>query len=277
MNLDKIKAKLEALKNQQANQGSGKTKTGAIWKPSAGKQVIRILPYPHQQDDPFVELRFYYDFGKTWLAPSQFGRPDPVIEFCNRLTQTKPTPKDDWMLSKKMEPKLRRYVPIIVRGQEDEGVKFWGFGQLVYMQLLEIISDGDYGDISDLETGTDLKIEYTPNADDPKQSKTSILAARKSSIATEDPALLDKIKNMIDLVGEFDEPSYEDLNTALQAYLTGTKPEAKPQPSNTASTQDSDDFSIDKLKGVPKGPATDTKVASDIADLEKAFEDAFNK
>ena len=34
-----------------------------------------------------------------------------------------------------MEPKMRTYVPILVRGAESEGVKFWGFGKQVYTEL----------------------------------------------------------------------------------------------------------------------------------------------
>ena len=40
-----------------------------------------------------------------------------------------------------MEPKMRTYVPVLVRGKESEGVKFWGFGKLVYQELL----GDDYG------------------------------------------------------------------------------------------------------------------------------------
>ena len=48
-----------------------------------------------------------------------------------------------------MEPKLRTFVPILVRGQEGEGIKFWGFGKTVYQEILGYIADPDYGDITD--------------------------------------------------------------------------------------------------------------------------------
>ena len=38
-----------------------------------------------------------------------------------------------------MEPKLRTFVPIIVRGQEGDGVRFWGFGKTVYQEILGYI------------------------------------------------------------------------------------------------------------------------------------------
>ena len=35
-----------------------------------------------------------------------------------------------------MEPKLRTFVPVVVRGEEGEGVRFWGFGKTVYQEIL---------------------------------------------------------------------------------------------------------------------------------------------
>ena len=35
---------------------------------------------------------------------------------------------------------------MVVRGEEKQGVKFWGFGKTVYQELLSIM-DPDYGDI----------------------------------------------------------------------------------------------------------------------------------
>ena len=43
--IDKLKAKLEAIKAAQTNQSSsGESRDGLIWKPQPGKQIIRILP-----------------------------------------------------------------------------------------------------------------------------------------------------------------------------------------------------------------------------------------
>ena len=56
--------------------------------------------------------------------------------------------------------KLRTFVPVLVRGQEGEGVKFWGFGKTVYQEILGYITDPDYGDITDPTNGRDLTIEY---------------------------------------------------------------------------------------------------------------------
>jgi len=45
---------------------------------------------------------------------------------------------------------MRTFAPVIVRGEESQGVKFWGFGKTVYQELLSIIADPDYGDITEI-------------------------------------------------------------------------------------------------------------------------------
>ena len=84
---------------------------------------------------------------KTHLSPVSFGRPDPINEFAGKLKST--GEKDEWIQGKRLEPKMRTFAPVLVRGKEQEGVKFWGFGKTVYQELLGFIADPDYGDISD--------------------------------------------------------------------------------------------------------------------------------
>ena len=59
-----------------------------------------------------------------------------ALEFSEKLKSTGNS--DDWKLSKKLEPKMRVYVPVIVRVEEVEGVKFLGLGKLVYAELLGV-------------------------------------------------------------------------------------------------------------------------------------------
>ena len=40
--------------------------------------------------------------------------------------------KEDYQLSRKLEAKMRTFAPVVVRGEESQGVKFWGFGKTVY-------------------------------------------------------------------------------------------------------------------------------------------------
>ena len=146
INLDSIKAKLQQM---QQTSGGGTKASEFMWKPPVGKSQVRIVPYAFDKSNPFIEMFFHYEIGKrTMVSPTSFGRPDPIVEFAEKLKRTGDT--DDWKAGKKMEPKLRTFAPVIVRGKENEGVKFWGFGKTVYQDILGYIADPDYGDILSL-------------------------------------------------------------------------------------------------------------------------------
>jgi hypothetical protein len=93
INLDAIKQKLNSLQNVTTKQNN-------LWKPEPGTQVVRIVPYQHNRENPFLELYFHYNFGgKSILSPMSFGRPDPIVEFGEKLKSTGNS--DDWKAGKK--------------------------------------------------------------------------------------------------------------------------------------------------------------------------------
>ena len=54
MDINAIKSKLATL------QSTTNTKDN-FWKPEPGTQVVRIVPYKHNKDNPFIELFFHYN------------------------------------------------------------------------------------------------------------------------------------------------------------------------------------------------------------------------
>jgi hypothetical protein len=254
LNLDAIKAKLNQLNKQD-------DKKQTLWKPETGKTRVRIVPYVHRKDNPFLELYFHYDIAKkSMLSPISFGNSDPIVEFAERLKKT--GDKDEWIMGRKIEPKMRTYVPVIIRGKESEGVKFWGFGKQIYTELLSIISDPDYGDITDLMNGRDIDVEFTP-ADAPGAfPKTAIRVKPNTQPATDDKDIAQKIMNQPQITDIFPEPSYEELESALKEWMN---------PENA-------DSDVEEETQAPAAPAaaaskpTATKVES-VAD---AFDDLFN-
>lgn len=212
LDINKIKSRLNSLTNTTQ-------KSNLMWKPT-GKHLIRIVPYKFQTDTPFIELKFHYGVNsKTYLSPDSFNRPDPIVEFSNKLKRT--GNKEDWQQGKKLEPKMRTYVPILVRGEEAEGVKFWGFGKQVYQELLKIISDPDFGDITDLKTGHDITVEFTEAAGPDAFPKTSILVKPKPTpaIDTTRKDLVAALENQTDILELFPELSYEELKKVADAWL----------------------------------------------------------
>ena len=200
---------LEAIRKKLNNLQSQTGKQNNLWKPEPGKQTIRIVPYQYDKDNPFRELFFHYNLGKKiYLSPVTFGKPDPVVEFCEQLKAT--GNKEDWQMSR----------PVIVRGQESEGVKFWGFGKTVYQELLSIIADPDYGDITDVMNGRDITVEFTAAEGSGSFPKTSIRVKPNKSQVTDNKDIADKITNgQKELSDIFKEVSYDELKSALSEWL----------------------------------------------------------
>ena len=244
MDLDAIKSRLNQLQNTQTN---------AFWKPQPGKSQIRIVPYKYDKNNPFSELFFHYSLvpNKTVLSPLSYGRPDPVQQFADKLKST--GNKDEWIQGKRIEPKMRTFVPVVVRGEESEGVKFWGFGKTVYQELLGIIADPDYGDISDATTGRDIVVErQTPAEAGNQYGKTTIRVKPNVTALSDDSNLLQRLLDeQPDIKELYQEPTFDELKSHLSNFLnpsdsTEETTEKEPEMVTTeASSNVEDDF--DKL------------------------------
>jgi hypothetical protein len=256
IDLNAIRNKLNQLQTQTTRQNN-------LWKPEPGKQQVRIVPYQHDKANPFQEMYFHYDLGtKNYLSPITHGRPDPVVEFAEKLKASGNS--DEWKLGKKLEPKMRCYVPIIVRGKESEGVKFWGFGKTIYTELLSIISDADYGDITDLMNGRDIDVEFTP-AEGGAFPKTAIRVKPNTQPATEDKSIAEKIMNQPQITDNFPEPTYEELEQALTFWMN-------PENADSDVTTDTDS---EEPAGAPAKAST-KPAATKVDDVSSAFNDLFN-
>ena len=251
---------INAIKNRLTQLESTSSTTKSFWKPQPGKQVVRIVPYKHNKDNPFIELFFHYNLGnnKTYLSPLSFGRPDPVAEFADKLKST--GNKDEWIQGKRLEPKMRTFAPVIVRGKESEGVKFWGFGKTVYQELLGVIADPDYGDITDATNGRDIGIDrQTPAEAGNQYGKTTVRVKPNQTTITDDATLLESIMdNQSDLVELYNEPTYDELKEVLQNYLNPSDETETSAPTNTT----------EKV-----AEQTATKSTADVSD---AFDNLFN-
>jgi|TARA_B100001964_G_scaffold229655_1_gene282220 hypothetical protein len=250
MDLDAIRKKLTQL--QTTN-----TRTSNLWKPSPGRTQLRILPYKHNKDNPFIELYFHYDLGdRSHLSPVSFGRPDPIEEFADKLKTG--GNKEDYRLGKKLEAKMRTFTPVVVRGEESEGVKFWGFGKMVYQELLSIIADPDYGDITDPVNGRDVSVEFkTAEETGASFPKTTIRVKPNQTPLTDDSSLLENLLDkQMDIREIYQEKTYDELTEILNDWLN-------PSDENTEGSE-----------GVEESSTVTENVVSDAS---AAFDELFNK
>ena len=215
MDLDKVKRRLNQL--QTSTQ-----RTSNLWKPQPGTQQIRLVPYRFNKDNPFIELFFHYDLGgKSHLSPISFGRPDPIEEFAQKLKSS--GNRDDYRLGKKLEAKMRTFAPVLVRGEESEGVKFWGFGKTVYQEILSVISDPDYGDITDPVSGRDITVEFkTAEETGASFPSTAIRVKPIQTPISEDKNILEKVADtQKDITEIYQEKTYDELTEILNNWLEG--------------------------------------------------------
>jgi len=252
MDINSIRKRLNQLQTTS-------NRTSNLWKPQPGKQVIRVLPYKHNKDNPFIELFFHFGLNsKTYLSPITFGRPDPIEEFAQKLKTS--GNREEYQMARKLEAKMRTFAPVIVREEEGQGVRFWGFGKTVYQELLSVIADPDYGDITDPINGRDVLVEFkTAEEIGASFPKTTIRVKPNQTPIVEDKAKLEDIlDNQKDITELYQELSYEELTDVLNEWLN-------PEASN------------DEDKETAPASVVAAESTKTVEDASKAFDDLFNK
>ena len=159
--------------------------SGKFWRPQDGEQVVRIVPTP--DSDPFKDYWFHYNVGNN-------------------------------------PARQRFFAPVLVRGEEDQGVRAWGFGKQVYETLLNLVCNPEYGDITDPDTGIDITLTYGKpvGASFPV---TKITPRRQSSpLCPESP---EKCRELLEGIPDFDvlfndcRKSFEEVQSMLDEFLLG--------------------------------------------------------
>jgi hypothetical protein len=219
MDLNEIKNRLAKL-NNKGGGGSSDFKNN-FWRPPVGeKSVVRIVPYTHNKDFPFTELYFYFGIGKPrMIALSNFDESDPILEFASQLRKSGNNENKE--LAKKLFPKMRTFAPVIVRGEEDKGVRFYEFGKMVYQELLGVMADEDYGDITDVASGRDITVEVIPAKETGKMFNTTTVRVKPNQTpleaeATTVESLLD---NQKDIVGLYKRYEFDEMKDILHGFL----------------------------------------------------------
>ena len=228
MDLNAIKKRLNDLQNQSSNNSGGNQKQ-LFWKPSIGKQLIRVVPNKYNKEFPFTEMKFYYGIGskRVMASPSNWNEKDPIMEFAKQLRQT--NDKENWRLAKKLDPKTRIFAPVVIRGEEGEGVKLWQFGKEVYQEFLNMAADDEIGDFTDIVAGRDIKLSTVgPESTGTPYNKTSIGPSLKTTQLSEDEVVAKSLlEEQADPMKVFKPLSYDDMKAALQEFLSPEGVEAE--------------------------------------------------
>ena len=270
MDLNEIKQKLEGLQSKP-QQGQKIDYSTIYWKPSIGKQQIRIVPSKYNPSNPFTELKFYYGItNKVMLSPLSYGEKDPIALFAAKLREE--YTKENFLLAKKLDPKTRYFVPVVVRGEEDKGTRLWQFGKQVYEELLALAVDDEIGDYTDIVNGRDLTVETVgPESTGTPYNKSSIRVRMKTSPLGEGSQVetwTSEQPNPND--GLFKQFTFDEIKSALEKWLSPEEDEELSEnafPTPAASTNSNANFSLDTSNvKVKKADAFDSMFDGDSND-----------
>jgi hypothetical protein len=222
MDINALKQRLNTL--QSTNTPGKKEKidySKVYWKPKEeGKYQIRIVPSKLNPQNPFQEVFVHYGFSKFPIyALTNWGEKDPIVEFASQLRKT--NEKDNWVLAKKLDPKMRVFAPVVVRGEEEKGVRLWEFGKEIYMQLLGIAEDEDYGDYTDIHEGRDFTVDVVKGDIGGRQGlKSSIRIKPKTTPLNADASLIKSFLNEQPVLLEIQRKmDFEAIKEVLQNWL----------------------------------------------------------
>ena len=248
INFDAIKRKLDKLNGNT-------TSRNVMWKPTEGeKHSVRLLSFPDNDGQPFKELMFYYNIPgqRGLLAPSQFGKRDPIQELINKLRDE--GTKESYEMAKKLYPKMRVYAACVVRGEEDQGVKLWGFGRTVYQKLLGLMLDEDYGDITDPIEGRDINVICSKNPGQQWAMTEVTPRGKQTKLTTDNAKAKEWMSNLPDVENIFQLKSYDELSKIINDWLadgdeedTGTERSSTSQSNSSSESTEGNSSSYNSL------------------------------
>ena len=240
-----------------------------------GKNVRRILP-PKGDSDLFYSEGYMHfglgEDGKTAVTClDTFGKKCPICEYLDSIKNSKN--KEDKEFSKSAKKTKRVYLNVINRDSDDEEDTpvVLPIGNMILKQLIEIICDPDYGDITDFNEGRDVTITKSGKG---MATEYSVLAKPKESLASEQLSEEELDEKMPDLESLFFEKSEEEL----VAILTGEEIES--EDSDDEEDLEYDEMEVEDLKylckerGIKfKASATKSKLVQLLEEYDESKED----
>lgn len=296
MDIKKLAEKLNQLNERSSSGGSGGGMNFLSIKD--GRNVIRILPPAPGKEDFYQEVWVHYGVGKTEsnkrgsmvVCPTTHGedKPCPVCELSKQYFELS-TKKDDKYSkqAKSLFRKKRVYYNAISRDEDlaayvmekdedgnmkwtntksesefpESPIKVLGTGVGIFKDILGLIIDPEYGDVTHPEEGLDLIITKTGSGQ--YNTEYDVKTVRKESPTIPEDAPQDLLDNWQDMYNDL-EPlakakSYDALLSLLNGEEEPTEEEQEekeePEESTGSSITDSEDDDDDMEEEIRKALA----------------------
>jgi hypothetical protein len=239
---------MELMRRKLANLRGEEPKNSPWFRPDEGDTDIRIVPM--NDGDPLKEMFFHYNVGehRGLLCPKRnFGERCSICEFASTLWREGSDNNDEESkkLARSLFVRQRYFSPVVVRDREEDGIKVYGYGKQAYELLLGYILDPEYGDITDINEGTDITLTYTKPTKAGAFPQTNLKMRRNTSPLLSDtdaiPALLDRMPEFDSL---FERLTPAQIDAILDEQLS-TDSSAESRSSETTKYNDTNN-SVDK-------------------------------
>ena len=127
---------------------------------------------------------------------------------------------DSKKMAKSLFVRQRFFSPVVVRGEEESGVRIWGYGKTIYETLLGLVLNPDYGDITDVDSGVDFTLTYTLPKSKGAFPQTNLVPKRKSSaLAKTKGGIKEVLESIPEIENLFQRKSPADVKAILESFL----------------------------------------------------------
>jgi len=268
----------DLIAGKQKEMAAKKSRQNTL-KPQPGKHTYRVLPSWRGGE----EKQFWHDFAMHFIkTPESAGKPAAVY-ICSDKTFGKPceiceaakklmavSTSDDTTKQLKEALSAQRYLLNVlhITGTEPEKVQIMEVGQGVFEQVCGLI--GEYGDITDLNEGTDLIITRTGSG---LETKYTVMPAAKSKPVSK--AAVANLPNLDEFVAQ-ENPAGETKALTAVGAIVGLLPSdtAAPKRGGHPALADlsSDDAEFETVGASAKVSAVDGDDLEGLDELDDLLE-----
>jgi len=215
----KLNLKLMQEKLAKLNKKTG----GSYLKIEDGKKNLPLRIVPDKDGDPFKEFYFHYRMGEGYgsvLCPKMNSNGRESCAICDFVATLYKGGEVEKEHAKEIKAKNRYYSNVIDRENEGDGVQTWGYSKTVYRKLIETCLDEEYGDITDIDEGFDLRVSKTKDSGK-AWFEVNFTPSRKESSLSDDPEKVEKwVESQPDI--SFKEYTSEEVEDILEQYIATT-------------------------------------------------------
>lgn len=213
-----LRDRLAKKKKELAERGN----KGNIHFLKEGTIRVRVLPVGVENEFVQEVTQFYLGAEiKGVYSPNTFDEPCAIYDKFKELKES--SEEGDKELAKSLSPKKKYLMPVIIykdlKGKEvdeEKGVTMVQITGELYQEIIDLYLDEDeWGDMTDVDNGYDLKLTRTG---------TGRFDTKYSVSACKNTALKPKFAREVDLDALIKSiiPTYEETQEKLEAFLSGS-------------------------------------------------------